>query len=568
MAQNRALLIVVFVVLVLGAYASWLNHQFYLRQAPFFDSASYTNSLARVIGTTQSSGAEDGWNIALTDGTTPLPGLETWLLVILHVPISSTRQLGVWLQVIWLEALAVSLYCYWTSARGAGPWTGAIFTLPFLAFAAMFNFNGGLSDFRLDLSLYILLSTTAIWYLYTYFTESRFPWFLAGVFLMLSSLSRAIAPVYAAVMIGPVLLIRFGISAPGQRKRLARGAGYMLLPSLLVALPYFIFDFSYLYFYYVEQNADANAHLPLRRSVTHLKFAMDHLGLAVGAAALILFLAVLWSHREMVRGWGLASLSHFDWKPLYMGSAPALFLVLRGAGLNPFVSMPAVFGFLAFLLVPLKSEYPDLRSPSKKAAAVLLVAACLWNAARAPGQVAYPETRIQAIRQGIDWMREDSLRRKLPRVNFVTVHNWNFHVQFVRNVLINEYGYRAVNRSLVSPEGIPWEREWRYNLGHLEGYDVPFAATVPLIWEQQVEGTSDAEKIEWLLSLARQEIDYVFIPDETTIDFMEKYISHNLINTKVRAIRKLFLESQEWEKIGTPLAITDFERVELYAKRR
>ena len=83
-----------------------------------------------------------------------------------------------------------------------------------------------------------------------------------------------------------------------------------------------------------------------------------------------------------------------------------------------------------------------------------------------------------------------------------------------------------------------------------------------------VEGPTDAQKIEWLLSEARQQIDYVFIPDETTIAFMEKYIAHNFINTKVRAIRKRFLESGEWEKIGAPLAITDFERVELYAKRR
>jgi hypothetical protein len=97
---------------------------------------------------------------------------------------------------------------------------------------------------------------------------------------------------------------------------------------------------------------------------------------------------------------------------------------------------------------------------------------------------------------------------------------------------------------------------------------VPFAATVPLIWDKVVEGTDDAQKIDWLLSEARSEIDYVFIPDEHTIDFVEKYIAHNLINTKVRAIRKRFLESGEWEKIGPPLAITDFERVELYAKRR
>jgi hypothetical protein len=567
MARNRALLVVVFVVLVLGAYASWLNHQFYLHQAPFFDSAPYVNYLARVIGITQSTGASEGWSVALTDKTTPLPGLEALLLAMLHVPISSMRQLGVWLQVIWLLAFAVSLHRYWTGARGAGPWTGAILTLPFLAFAAVFKFNGGLPDFRLDFSLYTLLSTSAVWYLYTYFTESRVPWLLGGVFLILSILSRAIAPAYAAVMIGPVLFARLAAAPPGQRRRLAQGAGWMLLPAGLVVLPYFIFNFNYLYFYYVQQNADANANLPFRIGVAHLTFAAQHLGPAVGAAAFAFFLVVLLRHIGVLRERGLASLHDFDWKLLYMGFAPALFLVLRGAGLNPFLSMPAVFGVVAFLLAPLKTQLVELRSRSNKAAAVLVVAACLWNAARAPGQVAYPETHIQAIRQGIEWMREDSLRRKLLKVDFVTLHNWNFQVQFVRNVLINEYGYREVRPSMLSPEGVTWMRQHVWDYNRLEGFDIPFNATVPLIWDKVVEGTGDAQKIEWLLSEARNEIDYVFIPDEATIDFMEKYISHNFINTKVRAIRKRFLESGEWKKIGTPLAITDFERVELYARR-
>ena len=72
-----------------------------------------------------------------------------------------------------------------------------------------------------------------------------------------------------------------------------------------------------------------------------------------------------------------------------------------------------------------------------------------------------------------------------------------------------------------------------------------------------------------MVSAAGTHIDYVFLPDDSTIDFMEKYISANFINTKVRAIKARLLATGDWEKIGTPLAITDFESAsQLYTNRR
>jgi hypothetical protein len=283
--------------------------------------------------------------------------------------------------------------------------------------------------------------------------------------------------------------------------------------------------------------------------------------MATTISAVLFFAAVLWDSRKSLR------VSTLDWKLLYLGIAPVLFLIVRGAGLNPFVSLPAAFGMLLFLLAPVRGNGPVLCSVWSRGAGAVLLAGCLWHAVRAPGQVGYPETHMSAMRQGIDWMHEDALQKKLPRVDFVAIHNWNFHPDFVRNVLINEYGYRASRWSLVSPEGIPWEpfHVWK----HLEAsYQLPFTSNVALVWQEDVEGSTDEEKIEWMLRTARKDIDYIFIPDDATIDFMEKYIAHNFINTKVRAIKKRFLDSGEWETLGTPLAITDFERVQLYSKRR
>lgn len=544
-------------VLALGVYASWLNRQYYSTQAPFFDSAAYTNYLARIVGTTQITGAREGLAVALEATTAPLPGLETWLLASLHVPISSFRLLGIWLQEIWVLTLALSLYFYWLHGRGRGAWTSALLTLPFLSFAGIFHFNGGLPDYRLDLALYLLLSTAAVWYLRTYSSQSPKHWLLAGAFLAFASVNRATAPVYWIIIVGPLLLVRFFTD---DKRRLLMGIAWMILPVLIAAVPYFLFQFSFLYYYYAEWNLDANAHLSWQASSQHLLFALQHLGAAMLVSAAFFCLALLFENRTSLR------LADVDWKALYMGFAPVLFLVARGAGLNPFVSLPAVFGWLLFLLAPLRRDGPALTGWPTRFAGALVLAACLWNAIRAPGQVAYPETRMAVMRQAIDWMREDAARRKLPRADFVTLHNWNFHPDFVRNVLIHEYGYRAARWSLISPEGVPWDsfHVWKHQEA---SYGLPFTANVALIWRGEIPGETDDEKIGWLLATARKDIDYIFIPDDSTIDFMEKYIAHNFINTKVRKVKKAFLESGEWQKIGTPLAITDFERVELYVKK-
>jgi hypothetical protein len=540
-------------VVLLGVYASWLNREFYAREAPFFDSASYTNYLARVVGTTQADGPAQGLDIALDASTAPLPGIEVFLLALLHVPLGSMRQAGVWLQAIWLEALAIALYCYWTRARGAGPWSALTLTLPFLMFAGVFHYNGGLFDFRLDLSLYLLLGSAVAWYLQTESApETRLEWLLTGMFLALATLSRATAPVYAVVMLGPILAARLCFDP--KRRAVLQGIGWMLLPALLVCLPYFLYHFEYLHFYYVQFSADANAGLALKDSIAHLRFALTSLGIALGIAGGAGFVASFWP---------LSNPARVDWKLLYLGLAPVLFLVLRGAGPNPFVSMPAVLGWLLFLLAPLKGKLP-----ARPWASALLVLACGWNAWHAPGQSPYPKVHMAAFRQAIDRMRDDSLKRRLPKVDFVTLHNWNFHPQFLRSVLLNDYGYRSSREATFSPEGIPWVREHLYKWKSLEGsYEMPFTAAVPLVWQEQVAGADDAEKIDWLLSEARSKLDYVFIPDEETITFMEKYIAHNFINTKVRAIRKRFLESGEWERLGPPLEVTDVERVEMYKKR-
>jgi len=377
---------------------------------------------------------------------------------------------------------------------------------------------------------------------------------------MVASLSRATAPVYWVVMVGPLLLFRLISGTWDQKKKLVQGVGWMILPVLLVALPYFLTHFSYLYYYYAEWNQDANAELSWGESLTHVRFALQHVGWAVGIAGLVCFAITLWDQRDRLR------VIPVDWKLLYLGCAPVMFLVQRGAGLNPFVSMPAVFGWLLFLLAPFRGNGPLRRATWTNIGGAALLVACVWNTLHAPGQVAYPETRMSALRQGIDWMIQDAARKGLAQVDFVSFHNWNYHPSFVRNVLINEYGYRAERNFLMSLNGVRWQPSyrWKRHSGTFEGM---VTTNVVRVWDDEFEGTTDEEKIDWLVQAAGRDLDYVFLPDDTTIDFMEKYISNNFINTKVRAIKNRLFETGDWEELGTPLAITDFERVQLYSRR-
>jgi hypothetical protein len=564
-SRRGPLFILILFVVGLGAYASWLNRQFYLHQAPFFDSASYTNHLARVAGSYRTDGFKEALDLALDVSTAPLPGAESLALAVLHVPTAPPRELGIWLQAVWLLALAVSLYLYWTNGRGRGLWESVLLTLPFLTFQAMFLYNGGLPDFRLDLSLYFFLSLSAVWYLRTYDSESRLPWVLAGWFAMLACLSRATAPVYWTAMFAPLIAIRLVLASNPERKRILAGLGWLMLPIAAVAAPYFLTHFSYLYYYYAQWNLDAGARLPLRAGIGHISAAMAHVGYA-GGATLFFFIAALWQARKR------ASLRSIDWKLLYLGCAPVLLLVLEGAGLNPFVSMPAVFGSFLFLLAPIQGRGWQMITLGTKLGGIALAFAAAWNIAHAPGQVSFPHTNMAALREAIDRMTLDASQRKLATADFVSLHNWNFHPQFVRNVLINEYGYEASHWSLTSPSGVRWEPYYVWD--HPDGaYEWPFTmewpytAATPLVWRQEVPGENDDEKINWLAQTAIQHIDYIFVPDDATIDFLEKYISNNFVNTKVRAIKKRFLETGAWEMLGLPLEITNVERVEIYRKK-
>src|SRR5262245_43529323 len=208
------------IILLLGAYAESLNAQFYQSYIPFFDSAAYNSAISDVVAFTRHQGVSTAVGYAL-DQTAPLPFLEAILLTKLGlVGPPLTRSLGIRLQLVWLVVLASTAFLYWYVFRRRNPWVAAVLVLPLAMFETVFHYNGGLQDFRLDLSLYLFVGIALTLYLMTNEKDHWAIWLAAGVAAGLGSLSRATAPVYLTVMLGPVLIWRVWKSA--SRSRLLR----------------------------------------------------------------------------------------------------------------------------------------------------------------------------------------------------------------------------------------------------------------------------------------------------------------------------------------------------------
>ncbi|MCC6587310.1 MAG: hypothetical protein IT168_11510 [Bryobacterales bacterium] len=532
-------------LLCLGFFAQRQNSLFYEKFAPFFDSAPYNNALALAVSDTNSQGAIAAFRSSL-HSTGPLPLFETILLTklgIVKTPV--TRALGVWLQMIWLSVLAFAMFAYLHFCRRLNPAMAVVYTLPFIAFEGIFYYNGGLSDFRLDLSLYLLSSVTVTFYLFTYWRDSYLWWLAAGVCAGLTCLTRATAAIYLPIMLGPIIFARLCFSA--RRWRILAGVGVMLIPAALISLAYLLYTYEYLHYYYVVWNADANAKLPLRESVIHFRLAYRHIGFY---PALVLAFALLTGILDTgVR----RSLRLIDWKLLYLGLAPLLFLVLRGAGPNPFVCMPAVFGFTLFALAPVNVQGPKSWSFLRAIAACAIVTTCLYSAARVPARDTANLPPMAGMRKTIDLLKADA--GAAPEIRFMTTHIGTLQASLLRNVLVYEYEGLLKNGGVRDPQGTLW----------LTPLENQFSPAVPIVWEQEVKGVDDTAKIEYLLNESRKHLDYLTFPEDSTIAWLERNLPH-YANLKVGQIKKRFLQSGEWTPIGDVIEIVPHERFRIYAK--
>jgi hypothetical protein len=252
-----------------------------------------------------------------------------------------------------------------------------------------------------------------------------------------------------------------------------------------------------------------------------------------------------------------------DWKLIWLALAPPLFLMLRGAGLNPFVSMPAVFGFLLFACLPFEGMQPASRFLWARAAIGILFAAGAIQAAASAGQpqmyTGVSTSSMPAVRAIIDRASKDAVSRGLPRVELFAPELGDFQSCMVSNVLTYEYGaIPGPGKALYVPGGLIY---------HFPE-ELTFMASDELLWKIGLAGNSDQERLANAVAMMAQTPDYLLLPDAASVDWLEKARSGYYINRKTRELKARALALDKWVSLGDPVPVDPNERIEVFAPRR
>ncbi|CAN5492421.1 hypothetical protein BH10PLA1_BH10PLA1_04930 [soil metagenome] len=576
-------------VYLLGSFACAMNTAFYVLHAPFFDSCAYDNLLARIITTTRHEGILKA--AAIGNSTNYLPWLETAVLTKLFPRVMTvTRTTGVWLQMTWVLPMLLSLFIYFHVIRKLDALMSFAITVTFVCLPVLFTANGGFSDFRMDLALYLFFSLTAVWFLATYDTDQLYPWVLLGISAGLTGLVRATSPVYLVVSLGPPLLVRLILS--NDRKRLLIRAAVAAVIAGLVCGWFFILNFQNLRYYYVDWNIDAHTGMSLAQASQHYFFVKDmHLGKPIlwfaGTFGAIIFVTQGMGVLERRLRRPLVLLADINWSALWIGVAPVSMLILQRAGLNPFVSMPSCFGILMFLLM-----FDARPSPAPRPAwlgAGMTVAVLIFLARSAlsgvPVHAAQPvgsmEGDMPSHRQVINTVMADAAAKNKTHITFAGSTLMALHSTGVQNVLIFEYGFKPAGGVLVRK---PIEFEFDNHFQPAAAVELrdlaPDAETVQIDKSQPPEAIAAAEakneaarraveeaRISKLVDRANAGLDYIVFPDDRTVSFAETEVKRNYANVICRRLRDRVLAGGHWQPLGDPVHMSPNEVEQIYVNR-
>lgn len=544
--------LVLLACLAAGGFAVLLNGRFYSRNQPFYDSMSYHEQVHRVMRLARSQGLGTALSKACRSSTVCLPLV---MAAIAGPFCDPSRAVGIAIQVAELLFFAGTLLFYLRQVRRLDAWTAALGILPFLAWHCLYDFNGGLSDFRMDLSLALLTSTTVLWYLIAMETGRTLHFLTLGVSAAATCLFRATAPVYLVLMLAPLAIADL-IPAATRRQRLL-GLLIAAVAATLGAAWFFVLNYRELYFYYVVWNTDANAHLPLRESLAHARFALQHVGTTAAILALS-FPIVLGIESLLQRTRACltpASLVPFrlDWRIAWVGIAPILLLVARGAGLNPFVSMPAAFGLTLVMMLPLAG--PLRHRPSLQARITIAAVAvpCLLMAGIQGWRAHYGGSidSMAAHCAVLDAIADDARQQGRDTAAYATTHCYYLNRGSLHSIAAFDHPDAAWVGSEVRLRGVALQPNACIDVAAQADWD-------------RLPGATDDEKLAHLLAAADHDLDYLAIPDEATTAFVAEHLPFNVINRHAVTLRQRLLDSGRWEPVSAAIRNGDHEVVAIY----
>jgi hypothetical protein len=525
-------------ILAVTVYCGVLQRTFYKHNFPFYDSLSYQTHLFKTIVAVRTHGLWSGLPSALKHSTVALPWLQASLLALAVPP---SRMLGLLIQAVWLAIFCFSLYHYFR-LKNLPIVLALAFTLPFLTPQCMFMFNGGLSDFRMDLLQYLLLSTGSVFLLATYESERNIYSVLSGLFYGLSCLTRATSIVYIALILTLLWLHRLVTS--GDKLKLVKHIGCVVLPLLAVSVWFYILNARWLYHYYVVWNPDANARLPIELSAQHFAFVAGDAGswwlaFIPGCGAWALCLNGL--NRPRAR---------LNLHCLWIGLVPAGFLTLRGCGLNPYVSMASLFGLCLFCLMPVDAFH----RAGRRSGWLCLMAAMICAVATAiPGLANHRAGFGPGGRRGLTNIESAILTdmqatgRTRARIGMVHLHY--LCPGALENSLLFDRGFALDDRGLISAD------KMRITFDQLV-YDneVTFAG---------FPGQTTAERLENIVGRCLKD-DYLILPTQAAAEFLCSHVGHVLCNRNCSFVRAAILRRADCVKVSECITASPGEELIVY----
>ncbi len=539
--------------LLLGLYCCQLNRQLYQHRSPTYDSLSYNEKLFQVMTISRNEGLDESMEKACFSGNTNcLPFLIAAVIAPLVEP---SRMVGVWIQSGLFFLFLASLYYYLSSIRDLSISSSLAGCLVFLAAKCLYFENGGLSDFRMDLSLFLGFGLAAVWYLSSMSRPSDWNFVLLGLSAAICCLFRATAPAYLIFALGPLFL--FELLKSENRFEKIRGLAISATLVVVVAGWFYILNFEYLKFYYVDWNTDANAKIPLSEALHHWKLAQRSVGEP------ILFLLILWWSgitietwkKQSLFGWYKRAICSFDvdWRIGWLGIAAVVLMVARRAGLNPFVCMPSVFGLILFFTLPCLRQLDVLKD--KRLTCIcwaLLLTSIAASCARGWKRHSPDEfSTMQAHQLVIDTMVENTRARNKTELRYGVVQITNIDSNILYSILIFDRPDSEPNLKTVVIDGVSIRRIQT------------FARPAALDWEM-LAGETDEEKIACMVAEAGTQIDFLIMPDRESAKTIPLKLGHNAINNHLVRIRELIANNESWAPVKSGIQVDEKEFVDIY----
>ena len=560
--QSRAVISVIFLVCAgLGVYFCSLQNTFYSHYQPFFDSLSYFNEVHRVMTTGQQEGVVASLRQASDENSTVFA--PKCIAALVSPVFGPSRNFAVWLQLAEVLILLLSLVCYFRIVKQATPWMAMIFVTPFLLTSCLYQSHGGVSDFRMDLSLYLLYSVSCVWYLISIKTGQYVHFMLFGAAIAATCLFRATAPVYIVLSLGPLVVAELFVTK--IRADLVKGLCLAAGVAVSGAGWFYVTNFDYLKYYYFVWNTDANAKLSLAEAARHINFAFDHIGI-VFLCWLALLNGLLVVAKKNSENQSLASalkatvrksIEGTDFRLVWLAIAPIGLLVLRGAGLNRYVSMPAAFGLVLYLSSSLSNDRSLFATRATKVSAfaaslvaLLLVGFDGWKDHRAGSF-----NSMAAHKQTIDLIVADAREEGLKRVTLDSSHMYYLH----------SFSLEATMRFDIPEANFA---SGDIEIGGIKVLPRPvFSRVVAQADWDELEGSPE-ERLDQLVSDANEKVDYLILPGLVTANFLEQQVAHNLINKYQNKLRTRLLNSRQWVPIGNTIENSDREILQLYRNQK